>query len=131
MLILLTRAAKRPSTQLLSRSLPAEVMDNAPQQTDAKPAGKRPAQDFQLGSHRSEFEFAPGSGQSPPPGPEGVEDDMQKLLAEAISKPDKAESVVAFARILATEDGRDFISRLDRKDAELCIEILDYVSPSP
>lgn len=105
-------------------------MDNAPQQTDPKPAGERPAQDLQLGSHRSEFEFAPGSSKSPPP-PEGTEDDMRKVLAEAISKPDKAESVVALARILATEDGRDFVSRSDRKDAESCIEILDYVSPNP
>jgi len=39
----------------------------------------------------------------------------------------RAESVRILAEILVHKEGRDFFSRLEREDAELCIEILDHV----
>lgn len=55
-------------------------------------------------------------------------EDYQQLLVDATSAADKTESVRILAKILAGEDGRDFVSRLDLKDGEMCIEILDHVS---
>ena len=54
-----------------------------------------------------------------------------QLLVEATTATDSAQSVRVLTEILASEGGRDFISRLDRKDGEPCIEILDRVSPNP
>ena len=52
----------------------------------------------------------------------------QRLWNEVTHAIDEAKSVRILAEILVDKEGRTFISRLDRKDAELCIEILDYVS---
>ena len=41
---------------------------------------------------------------------------------------DEVQAVQTLAEILADKEGGVFISRLDNKDAELCIEILDCVS---
>ena len=40
----------------------------------------------------------------------------------------RAESVQILVGILVHEEGGDFFSHLERKDTELCIEILDHVS---
>ena len=40
----------------------------------------------------------------------------------------EAKAVPTLIEILADKEGRDFISRLERKDAESCIEILGHVS---
>ena len=51
--------------------------------------------------------------------------------------PENPFKVQTLAEILADKEGGVFISRLDSKDAELCIEILDcvshhlYMPPSP
>ena len=42
---------------------------------------------------------------------------------------DEAQAVRSLAGILRDKEGKVFISRLDRKDAELCIEILGNVGP--
>ena len=55
-------------------------------------------------------------------------EDYQQLLADATNATDKAESVRILAKILAGQDGKDFVTRLDPKDGETCIEILDHVS---
>ena len=52
----------------------------------------------------------------------------QRLWKEVTSAIDEAKSVRILAEILVDKEGRAFISRLERKDAELCIEILDRVS---
>ena len=46
----------------------------------------------------------------------------------ASSTVDEVKAVRTLAGILADKEGRVFISSLERKDAELCIEILDHVS---
>ena len=53
--------------------------------------------------------------------------DYQRLWKEVTSAIDEAKSVRTLAEILVNKEGRAFISRLERKDAELCIEILDHV----
>ena len=55
----------------------------------------------------------------------------QQLLAEATTATDRAKSIRVLAKILADDGGKDFISCLDRKDGESCIEILDHVSQHP
>jgi len=50
-----------------------------------------------------------------------------KLLGQ-IRMIGKAESTRILAEILANREGRNFISSLTRKDAELCIEVLTHVS---
>ena len=55
-------------------------------------------------------------------------ENYRQLLAQAISASDKAESVKILAKILAGEGGKGFISRLNRKDGEQCMEILDQAS---
>ena len=57
-----------------------------------------------------------------------MSEDYQQLLVKATTATDRAESVAILAKILADRGGRDFISRLDPKDVESCIEILDHVS---
>ena len=41
---------------------------------------------------------------------------------------DESKAVRTLADILADREGRTFVSRLERKDVGLCIEILDRVS---
>lgn len=54
--------------------------------------------------------------------------DHQQLWKDVASKADEAEAVRSLAEILADKEGRSFISLLERKDAELCVGILDHVS---
>ena len=54
--------------------------------------------------------------------------DYQRLWEDVTRAIDEANAVRTLAEILADEEGRTFVSRLERKDAELCIEILDHVS---
>lgn len=54
--------------------------------------------------------------------------DFAELWTRVTRTPDKAEAVRTLAEILAQRKGRTFISRLEHKEAELCIEVLDYVS---
>ena len=53
--------------------------------------------------------------------------DYQQLWKEVTSAIDEAKSVQTLARILVDREGRAFVSRLEPKDAELCIKILDHV----
>ena len=61
----------------------------------------------------------------------------QRLWKEVTSAIDETKAVRNLAEILADKEGRTFVLRLGRRDAELCIEILDHVgrdlhlSPSP
>ena len=57
--------------------------------------------------------------------------DFRRLWKDATNTIDQAKAVRILADILVDKEGRVFISRLERKDAELCIEILDYVSCDP
>ena len=52
----------------------------------------------------------------------------QRLWNDVAHANDEAKAVQTLAGVLADKGGRTFISRLDREDAELCIEILDHVS---
>ena len=62
---------------------------------------------------------------------------FQRLWKDVTNSTNEAMAVRALADILADREGRAFISSLDRKDAEYCIDILDRVShnlhiqPSP
>ena len=51
----------------------------------------------------------------------------QRLWEEVTRGIDEAKSVRTLAEIVVDKEGRAFVSRLERKDAELCIEILDHV----
>ena len=51
----------------------------------------------------------------------------QQLWKDVTNATDDAKAVRTLAGILADREGRTFISRLERKDAELCIKILDRV----
>ena len=53
--------------------------------------------------------------------------DFRRLWKDVTSTIDEAKAVRTLAEILVDKEGRVFISRLERKDAELCIEILDHV----
>ena len=55
--------------------------------------------------------------------------DYRKLWKEVTSTTDESNAVRTLAKILVDKEGRSVISNLGRKDAELCIEILDHVSP--
>jgi len=48
---------------------------------------------------------------------------------DVTSATDGAQAVQTLAEILTDMDGKAFISGLDSKDAELCVEILSDVSP--
>ena len=54
--------------------------------------------------------------------------DYQRLWKDVTSATDEAKAVRTLAEILVDKEGRAFASRLERKEAELCIEILDRVS---
>ena len=58
-------------------------------------------------------------------------DNFNKQWKKARAAMDEAESVRALAKILSSKDGRTFILDLEPPEAELCIEILDYVSSNP
>ena len=60
-----------------------------------------------------------------------MSENYEQLLVRATTATEKAESVKILTKILADKGGRDFISRLDRKNGESCIEILDHVSRYP
>ena len=55
--------------------------------------------------------------------------DYPPLWKDITSAKDEAKAVRTLAEILADKEGRAFIGTLNRADAELCIEILDHVSP--
>ncbi|KAF9644736.1 kinase-like protein [Thelephora ganbajun] len=57
--------------------------------------------------------------------PEGAKD-YERLWKDVTNTTDKGKAVHTLAEILSDKEGRNFISRLRRKDAELCIEILDH-----
>ena len=54
--------------------------------------------------------------------------DYGQLWKDVTHAIDEVQAVQTLAEILADKEGGTFISRLDNKDAELCIEILDCVS---
>ena len=55
--------------------------------------------------------------------------DYQRLWKDVTDTKDEGKAVRTLAEILVDKEGRSFISNLERKDAKLCIEILDQVSP--
>jgi hypothetical protein len=57
--------------------------------------------------------------------------DHQRLWEHVTNTTNESEAVRALAGILADREGRAFISRLERDEAELCIDILDHVSRDP
>ena len=57
--------------------------------------------------------------------------DYRKLWKRVIRATDEAEAAWPLAEILAEKEGRIFISRLDAKNAESCIRILDHVRRNP
>jgi len=57
--------------------------------------------------------------------------DYQRLWKDVTSTNNEGKAVRTLADILLDKEGRTFISNLARKDAELCIEILDHVSRNP
>ena len=57
--------------------------------------------------------------------------DYQQLWKEVTSATEEAKSIRILATILADKEGGTFVTQLERKDIELCIEILDRVSPDP
>ena len=57
--------------------------------------------------------------------------DYRRLWKGATSTSDEGEAVRTLAEILLDKEGRTFISSLKRKDAQLCMEILDSVSRDP
>jgi len=54
--------------------------------------------------------------------------DYQRLWNAVTNIPEKAEAVSALSEILTDKEGRNFISCLGCKQAELCTKILDHVS---
>jgi len=57
-----------------------------------------------------------------------VAKEYQRLWKDVTSANDEGEAVRTLAGIMLDEEGRAFISNLERVDAELCTEILDRVS---
>jgi hypothetical protein len=72
---------------------------------------------------------------TPSPPPNAVVKDYGRLLQSVTDTADEGKAVRILAEILLDKEGRAFISNLEHKEAELCIEILDHVSrdmpPSP
>ena len=54
--------------------------------------------------------------------------DYRRLWKDVTTTIGEAKAVRTLVEILADKEGRAFISRLERNDAELCIEVLDHVS---
>ena len=67
----------------------------------------------------------------PSPSRRDMAKDYQRLWKDVTSTSDEKKAVRTLAGILVDREGRSFISNLLRKDAELCIEILDRVSRAP
>ena len=55
----------------------------------------------------------------------------RRLWKDVTSASDEGKAARTLAEIVLDKEGRTFISNLARKDAELCIEILDHVSRDP
>ena len=56
--------------------------------------------------------------------------DYPRLWRDVTKVLDEDTAIRALAEILVDREGGTFIANLNRRDAELCIEILDYVSLS-
>ena len=54
----------------------------------------------------------------------------RRLWKDVTSTSDEGKAIRILAEIVVDREGRTFISSLPRKDADLCIEILDHVSPN-
>jgi len=54
--------------------------------------------------------------------------DHRQLWTDATSANNEAQAIQTLSDILVNKEGRVFLSRLDSRDAELCVEILDNVS---
>ena len=65
---------------------------------------------------------------SPPLPRKSMTEDYQQQWEGIANQTDEAEAVRVMAKILDSKEGRVFISRLERKDAEFSIRILDRVS---
>jgi len=57
-----------------------------------------------------------------------MDKDYSQLWKAVASTSEEGKAVRTLAEILLDNEGRTFISSLERDDAELCIEILDRVS---
>ena len=64
----------------------------------------------------------------PSPSRRDMAKDYQRLWKDVTSTHDEGQVIRTLAKILADREGRNFISNSLRKDAELCIELLDRVS---
>ena len=71
---------------------------------------------------------APAASTCPTSPPETIAKNHQRLWDDVTNATDEGKAVRTLAKILVDKEGRDYISRLDRRDAELCIGILDRVS---
>ena len=54
--------------------------------------------------------------------------DFQRLWKDVTGAEDEAAAVRALAEILVQKDGRAFVSRLENKYTDFCIDLLDRVS---
>jgi len=54
--------------------------------------------------------------------------DYQQLWKRVVREIDKAQAIRTLSGVLVEKEGRVYISRLHREDAELCVGILDNVS---
>ena len=52
----------------------------------------------------------------------------REIWENVTNATEETKAIRALAEILADKEGRAFASRLERQDAEVCIEILDHVS---
>ena len=57
-----------------------------------------------------------------------MSEDYRRLWKDVADTIDEAKAVRTLSAILADKESNTFVSRLERKDAELCIEILGRVS---
>jgi len=55
-------------------------------------------------------------------------EDFERLWNSVTNGPDRAGAVSTLSGVLTDKAGRDFISCLGRKQAELCSKTLDHVS---
>ena len=68
----------------------------------------------------------PSTGPTPPQ--KAMAKDYEKLWKGVTSATNEAQAVWALAQIVFDKQGRAFTLDLKLEDAELCVEILDYVS---
>ena len=54
--------------------------------------------------------------------------DYRQLWENAACADNEAQAIQILFDLLVNEEGRTFVSRLDSKDTEVCVEILDNVS---